>query len=80
VVKLPPFWPANPRALFAFWLRNIADEESLFFNCLHALPEATVGLIANLVKADPLPTNQYTELRHRLLAVVGKYDEFIALL
>ncbi|MFN9906117.1 MAG: hypothetical protein ACK56F_08340, partial [bacterium] len=39
----------------AFQLRNIADERSRFFNCLHALPEATVCLIADLVEADPLP-------------------------
>jgi hypothetical protein len=72
-VKLPPFWTANPRAWFtraegAFRLRNIADEESRFFNCLHALPERTVSLIANLVEADPLPANPYAELRRRLLA------------
>jgi hypothetical protein len=72
-VKLPPFWTANPRAWFtiaegAFRLHNIADEESRFFNCLHALPEATVSLIADLVEADPLPANPYTELRRRLLA------------
>ena len=72
-VKLPPFWTANPRAWFAsaegaFQLRNIADERSRFFNCLHALPEATVCLIADLVEADPLPENPYTELRRRLLA------------
>ncbi len=52
----------------AFRLRNIGDEESRFFNCLHALPEATVSLIADLVEADPLPANPYTELRRRLLA------------
>jgi hypothetical protein len=67
VVKLPPFWTANPRAWFtsaegAFRLRNIADEESRFFNCLHALPETTVSLIADLVEADPLPEIPYTRL------------------
>jgi hypothetical protein len=72
-VKLLLFWTANPRAWFtsaegAFQLRNIADEESRFFNCLHALPEATVSLIADLVEADPLPQNPYTELRRHLLA------------
>jgi hypothetical protein len=72
-VKLPPFWTANPQAWFtsaegAFRLPNIADEESRFFNCLHALPEATVSLITDLVEADPLQQNPYTELRHRLLA------------
>jgi hypothetical protein len=72
-VKLPPIWTANPRAWFtsaegAFRLRNIADEESRFFNCLHALPETTVSLIADLVEADPLLANPYTELRRRLLA------------
>jgi hypothetical protein len=72
-VKLPPFWTANPRAWFtsvegAFRLRNIADEESRFFNCLHALPEATVSLIADLVEADPLLQNPYTELQRRVLA------------
>ncbi len=58
--KLPPFWTGNPRTWFAsaegaFQLRNISDERSRFFNCLHALPEATVCLIADLVEADPLP-------------------------
>ncbi len=61
-VKLPPFWTTNPRAWLtsaegAFRLRNIADEESGFFNCLHALPETTVSLIADLVEADPLPSS-----------------------
>jgi hypothetical protein len=42
-VKLPLFWTANPRAWFTsaegpFQLHNIANEESRFFNCLHALP------------------------------------------
>ncbi len=65
-VKLPPFWTANPRAWFtsaegAFRLRNIADEESRFFSCLHALPEATVSLIADPVEANPLPANPYTQ-------------------
>jgi hypothetical protein len=72
-VKLPPFWSGKPQAWFtsvegAFWLRNITDEKSRFFNCLHALPEGTVGLIVNLVEADPLPQNPYTELRRHLLA------------
>jgi hypothetical protein len=72
-VKLPPFWTANLRAWFAsaegaFQLCNITDERSRFFNCLHALPEVTVCLIADLVEADPLPENPYTELRRRLLA------------
>jgi hypothetical protein len=80
-VKLPPFWTANPRAWFtsadgAFRLRNIADEESRFFNCLHALPETTVSLIADLVEADPLPANPYTELRRRLLG--ARADLFAA--
>ncbi len=35
---------------------------------LHALPEATVSLIADLVEADPLPANPYTELQRCLLA------------
>jgi hypothetical protein len=65
VVKLLPFWTANPRARFtiaegAFRLRNNADKESWFFNCLHTLPETTVSLIADLVEADPLPENPYT--------------------
>jgi hypothetical protein len=69
-VKLPPFWT---RAWFtsaegAIRVRNIADEESRFFNCFHALLETTVSLIADLVEADPLLANPYTELRRRLLA------------
>jgi hypothetical protein len=67
-VKLPPFWTTNPRAWFtsaegAFRLRNIADEESRSFNCLHALLETTVSLIADLVEADPRPANPYTEIQ-----------------
>ncbi len=58
-IKLPSFWPANPRAWFTtaegtFELWGIADERSRFFNSLHALPEATVVLIAGLVEAVPL--------------------------
>ncbi len=49
-------------------MRNIADEESKFYNCLYALPEATVSLIADLVEADLLPANPYTELCCRMLA------------
>jgi hypothetical protein len=72
-VKLPPFWTTNPRSWFTsvegtFRLRNIADEESRFYNCLHHLQETTVSLIADLVEADPLPVNPYTELRRCLLA------------
>jgi hypothetical protein len=72
-VKQPPFWIINPRSRFtseegAFWLRIIANKESKFYNCLHALPEATVSLFADLVEADPLPANPHTELRSRLAA------------
>jgi hypothetical protein len=72
-VKLPSFKTASPRAWFtsvegAFRLHNIANKESRFNNCLHATPEATVSLIADLVEADTLLTNLYTELRRHLLA------------
>ena len=71
-VKLPPFWPANAAAWFrtvegTFELRGIVDERSRFFNTLHALPETTVVLIADLVEAEPLPPLPFTELRRRLL-------------
>ncbi len=55
------------RRLPSWW--GIADERSRFFNCLLALPEEKVVLIADLVEAVPLPVNSYTELRHGLLAV-----------
>jgi hypothetical protein len=72
-VKLPPFCTTNPRSWFTnaegvFRLRNIPYEESKFYNCLHALPEATINLIADLVKTVPLPVNPYTELRLLALA------------
>jgi hypothetical protein len=51
-----------------FQLCNIADEESRFYNSLHALPEAMVSLIADLVEANLLLANPYTELRRHLLA------------
>jgi hypothetical protein len=61
-VKQQPFWTTDPRSWFtrvegAFWLCNIANKESKFYNCLHALPEATVNLIDDLVKTVPLPVN-----------------------
>ena len=71
-VKLPPFWPANAAAWFRtvesmFELRGIVDERSKFFNTLHALPEATIVLIADLVEAEPLPPLPFTDLRRRLM-------------
>ncbi len=51
--------PGSP----AFQVCNIADKE-----CLHALPEATVSLIADLVEANPLQANPYMELQRHLLA------------
>jgi hypothetical protein len=58
-VKLSPLWTTNLRSWFtsaegAFRLRNIADEESRFYNCLHALPEAgkqALGARADLFAA-----------------------------
>jgi hypothetical protein len=72
-VKQPSFKTASPRVWFtsaegAFRLRNIANEESRFNNCLHATPEVTVSLVADLVEADTLLMNLSMELRHRLLA------------
>jgi hypothetical protein len=49
----------------ALRLCNIANEESRFYNCLHALPETTVSLIVDLVETDPLLPNPYMELRRR---------------
>ncbi len=43
-------------------MRNIADEESRIYNCLHPLPEAMVSL----VETNLLPANLYTELRRHL--------------
>ncbi len=72
-VKLPPFFARNPRSWFtsaegAFRLRNIADEESRFYNCMHTLPETTVSLIANLVEADPL---RQTRIQSYVASVPG---------
>ena len=72
-VKLPPLWPAGPRAWLAsvegaFRLHNIADEQSQFYTCLQALLEATVSLINELMEANPLPAKPYTNLRLHLLA------------
>jgi hypothetical protein len=55
------------RRLPSWW--GIADERSRFLNCLHALQEATVVLIADFVEDMSLPVNSYTELRHGLWAV-----------
>ncbi len=57
---------------------------SLRNNCLHALPEAKVSLIANLVEADPLPANPYTKLCRHLLAAhqladIQRAEQFFSL-
>jgi hypothetical protein len=57
-----------------FELRGIADERSRFFNSFHALSEATVVLIADLVEAVPLLENPYMELRCRLLSALKLAD------
>jgi len=59
-VKLPPFWPANIATWFTtiegtFKLRNITSQLARLFNTLHALPETTLVLIADLVEADLPP-------------------------
>ncbi len=41
-------------------------EKFRFFNCPHALPDAMVVLIADLVEAVLLPSNPYMELRYLL--------------
>jgi hypothetical protein len=40
----------------AFWLRNIANKESKFYNCLHALPKATVW---RLTHSRQTPTQSF---------------------
>jgi len=69
-VKLTSFWPSNPEAWFSaaegkFYLRGIDDELAQFYNCLHALPEATVSIVSDLV-ARP-PANPYQALKARLM-------------
>jgi hypothetical protein len=71
IVKLPPFWPSNAAAWFAnadgqFALRGITDQRIKYYNALAALPEATVNLVADLIEAEELPEDVYTQLRARL--------------
>ncbi len=71
-MKLPPFWPTNPAAWFAtvkrkFFHSGIDDEPARFYNCLQALPEATVILISDLLEANLLPAASYTALQAHLM-------------
>jgi hypothetical protein len=71
VVKLPSFWPSNPAAWFAnaegqFALRNITCQRIKYYNTLAALSEDTVNLIADLIEAENLPEDAYTQLKARL--------------
>jgi hypothetical protein len=71
-VKLPMFWPANIAAWFAsvegvFELRGIVEQRARFFNVLAALPEATVVLVADLIKTVPLPADPFDRLKARLV-------------
>jgi hypothetical protein len=73
-VQLTPFWAPNLAAQCAtaegsYRLRNIAYEESCFFNCQQDFLDAMEVLIADLVETVPLPANPYMELCYRLLTV-----------
>jgi hypothetical protein len=70
-VKLPPFWPTNAAAWFAnadgqFALRGITDQRIKYYNALACLPETTINLIIDLVEAEEVPADAYTQLRARL--------------
>jgi hypothetical protein len=71
-VKLPVFWPTNIAAWFAsvegvFELRRITEQRARYFNVLAALPEATVVLIADLIKTVPLPADPFDRLKARFV-------------
>jgi hypothetical protein len=65
----------------AFRLHNIAIEESRFNNCLHATPEATVSLIADLVEADKLltklPADKHPAVRAALQPAASRGPEAV---
>jgi len=81
-IKLPPFWPARPRAWFTyvegrFRLRGIYDQQTMFDHVLGALPPEMVGQILDIVDQVP-EENPYNYFKQRLLTShqMSDYEKF----
>ena len=79
-LKLPQFWTKKPLLWFAraesqFHLRGITSDRTKFDHVMQALDDAALDRVEDLVIADPLPNDAYTQLRRRLTGVFDLSDE-----
>jgi hypothetical protein len=81
-IKLPPFWPARPRAWFTyvegrFRLRNIQDEQIKFDLVLSALPADIVTQVLDVIEEAP-EGGQYQYFKAQLLRShqLSDYEKF----
>ena len=79
-LKLPNFWIKKPLLWFAraeaqFHLRGITSDRTKFDHVMQALDDAALDRVEDLVIADPLPNDAYTQLRLRLTGVFDLSNE-----
>ena len=79
-LKLPNFWIKKPLLWFAraeaqFHLRGITSDRTKFDHVMQALDDAALDRVEDLVIANPLPNDAYTQLRLRLTGVFDLSNE-----
>jgi hypothetical protein len=85
-MKLPPFWPARPRAWFTyvegrFRLRNVTDQQHRFDLVLSALPSDIVTQVLDIIEEAPeaAPYDYFKQqlLRTHQLSDYEKFDRLV---
>jgi hypothetical protein len=81
-IKLPPFWPARPRAWFTyiegrFRLNNVVDDQWKFDLVLAALPADIVAQVLDIIEEAP-EGDQYQFFKEQLLRShqLSDYEKF----
>ncbi|KRZ65364.1 hypothetical protein T10_9979 [Trichinella papuae] len=77
-VKLPPFWPHNPRMWFAqaeaqFYLRHVSASLTKYFYVISSLLDSVTPDVDDLL--EPVGDNPYETLKSRLLERYGQSDD-----
>lgn len=70
-VRLPPFWPKNPRAWFCqveaqFHLRRITSQSVQYYHVISCLPVELVDELSDLLIAPP-PSDAYDNIKNAIL-------------